>query len=140
MRITPISKGVGVGVDRNNCTVRALANATGMDYDKLHTEMKTFGRKDGKGCRIDVWLPVYKMFGGSVRGIFGTTNAARYFAKMTKNEYPRKEGTTLKTILPKLTGKHICLIQGHAFAVINGQVIDSFGIEAGSRITMVIDF
>ncbi len=47
--------------ERSDCTVLALAAATGMTYSQAHEIMKREGgRKRRRGVRVDVWLPVYK--------------------------------------------------------------------------------
>lgn len=38
----------------NDCTVRALANATGRSYAECHRWLQTRGRKSGKGCAFSV--------------------------------------------------------------------------------------
>lgn len=142
------SYGAGVGdfgqtFDRNNCTVRALANALGKttvnQYIDLEAEMREAGRKDGKGCGSSVWLPVYKKHGGVVRAIYGKTIAATYWANQYQS-VPTKSGISIGKLLPKLTGNHIVVVKGHAFAVVNGNLIDNGGIRANTQVGMVIDF
>ena len=142
------SYGAGVGdhgqtLDRNNCTVRALANALGKttvnQYIDLEAEMREAGRVDGKGCGSAVWLPVYKRHGGVVRAIYGKTASARYWS-VQYQDIPTKGGTTIGKILPKLTGNHIVVVRGHAFAVVNGGIIDNGGSLANTSVAMVIDF
>ena len=52
-----------------------------------------------------------------------------------------EKGFTLKTFVSKRPkGRHIVLIKGHALAVCNGAVIDTFASRAGKRVIAVYSF
>lgn len=38
--------------EHNDCTVKAIAIATGVEYSKVHAELKKVGRKNNKGATI----------------------------------------------------------------------------------------
>ncbi|CAB5219167.1 hypothetical protein UFOVP229_35 [uncultured Caudovirales phage] len=46
--------------EKNDCTVRALATATGMAYDKAHEVLKEHGRRARTGVRITPLSNAYK--------------------------------------------------------------------------------
>jgi len=124
------------GNERNDCTVRALANATEMSYEKAHALLKKHGRKDCKGAYFTTMKPAYEEAGFVLYGVYGTTRAARYTAHVTKQK--ANAGTTLAKLLPTLGfGEYIVNTTGHAVAVVNGKIIDTFDNPAGKRVVAV---
>jgi len=68
--------------------------------------------------------------------VHGTTGAARWAARVAKRE--ADAGITLAKILPKLAfGEYIVNTTGHAVAVVNGKIIDTFDNPAGKRVVAV---
>ena len=47
-------------VDRNDCTVRALANISGYTYDDAFNICKAAGRVSGRGMNKRIWLPLFE--------------------------------------------------------------------------------
>ena len=124
------------GNETKDCTVRALANATEMPYEKAHALLKKHGRKDRKGAYFPTMKAAYEEAGFALYGVYGTTCAARYTARITKRE--AETGTTLAKLLPKLgMGEYIVNTTGHAVAVVNGKIIDTFDNPAGKRVIAV---
>lgn len=96
--------------DTNNCTVRALAICTGMDYKTCDITLTNLGRLPNRGWKMMQRyeeLPV----------------------KFEKTDFPREAGPRpqVRTVLKKLkTGRHIVRIAGHVFAVVDGVIHDTF--------------
>lgn len=124
------------GKENNDCTVRALASASGMLYEDAHVLLKKYGRKDRHGAKFSTMHSAYDEAGFVVNSVHGTTGQARFVARFTKRE--AEAGVTLGKILPKLAfGEYIVNITGHAVAVVNGKVIDIFDNKAGKRVVAV---
>ena len=124
------------GLEKNDCTVRALANAGGIDYADAHVLLKKHGRKNHCGAKFGTMHKAYTEAGFVVDSVHGTTGQARYVARITKRE--SQEGITLAKILPKLAfGEYIVNTTGHAVAVVNGKIIDTFDNPAGKRVVAV---
>lgn len=124
------------GNEAKDCTVRALANATEMPYEKAHALLKKHGRKDRKGAYFPTMKAAYEEAGFVLYGVYGTTKSARYTARVAKQE--AQTGTTLAKLLPKLGfGEYIVNTTGHAVAVVNGKIIDTFDNPAGKRVVAV---
>lgn len=132
-KIRPLLTGATSPHEANDCTVRALANAKNIEYETAHDLLKSFGRKDRKGCPARVWAAAYRQAGLALVGVYGKTCRARSLARVEGVE--ARKGTTLGTLLPSLgAGRFVVLITAHALAVIDGQVIDKFGSLAGSSV------
>jgi hypothetical protein len=124
------------GLEKNDCTVRALANAGGIDYFDAHNLLSKHGRKKHCGAKFGTMHKAYAEAGFVVESVHGTTCQALYVARFTKRE--AKEGITLGKLLPKLAfGEYIVNVTGHALAVVNGKVIDTFDNPAGKRVVAV---
>jgi hypothetical protein len=129
------------GVERfdhegNDCTVRALANASGMPYKLAHKIMAKAGRKERCGMLADNWVPVLDRLGFTLQAIYGTTQGARYLSYKTGMQ--AKAGTTLENLIPRLgNGRFIIKIRGHVLTVVDGNVIDYGHNSAGSRVQAV---
>lgn len=95
--------------EKNDCTVRAFADAMGIEYMTAYGMMLGFGRKKGKGFRCD---SLY----------------ARYAEPM-----PRPSMTVANYVkFIAHTGNWIIEIRGHVFAVRNGEIRDinpSYNLE-----------
>lgn len=131
--VTSHSTGI---VELNDCTVRALANASGMPYESAHALLKKHGRKNMRGAFFDTMKDAYAEAGFEVHKVFGTTRSARFASHKTEME--PSAGCTLKRLMPQLqNGTYIVNITGHALAVVNGKVIDTFSSPAGKRVVAV---
>jgi hypothetical protein len=123
-------------IDNRDCSVRALANAADMPYLVAHRLLEKHGRKMNRGVYFDTLDAAYKEAGFTLQGIYGTTRPTRYAAYKTGIE--PQEGTTLGKLLPKLkVGEYIVNVCGHALAVVNGKVLDTFDNAAGKRVVAV---
>lgn len=87
--------------EENDCSVRAVANATGKPYAECHSLMKKFGRKDGQAVSARSAAAACMSIGG-------------------------KSIVTSNTKEPRLQkGSYVVFIQDHCFALVDGQTIDA---------------
>jgi hypothetical protein len=135
--IKAVSRGATAGgLEKNDCTVRALANAGDIAYEDAHTLLKKHGRKNHCGAFFVTMLKAYNEAGFKLQSVNGTTGAARQSARIAN--VLSSEGITLAKILPKLhTGSYIVNITGHAVAVVDGKLIDTFDNSANKRVISV---
>lgn len=124
------------GLEHNDCTVRALANASGMDYFDAHNLLSKHGRKKRCGAKFTTMHKAYDEAGFVLNSVHGTTGQAKFVSRITQRE--AEAGITLGKILPKLAfGEYIVNVTGHAVAVVNGKLIDTFDNPAGKRVVAV---
>jgi hypothetical protein len=135
-KIQAVTRGATSDGETRDCTVRALSNASGMHYDNAHALLKKHGRKDRRGAFFGTMLKAYTEAGFVLDSVHGTTGAARWAARVSKRQ--AEDGITLAKILPKLAfGEYIVNTTGHAVAVVNGKIIDTFDNPAGKRVIAV---
>lgn len=95
---------------KNDCTVRALAIARGLAYDEAYDILAEAGRKCTRGFNMPNWL-----------------NKQPWATKMpfqaTKGERRMNPASFCKMYQ---TGRYICRVSKHVFAVIDGEVYDAF--------------
>lgn len=126
--------------ETNDCTVRALAAAANISYAAAHATFAKHGRTNGKGTSHDVQMLAYTEHGGELRAIFGSTKGARYRANKVEN-VPHVEGITLGKLMEKIPmGRFICIMRGHAFAIVDRQLADGGSLRCGTRIQAVYRF
>jgi hypothetical protein len=146
--VQPIARGAWNPLDTNNCTVRALANATGMPMKDAEDLLAKYGRERNKGT----WgfHSAYLEAGLSLIGVYGTTKQARnvYHYAVFGEKAPlrdsyasylelNKKGCTLgRFIQENQEGSYIVLVKGHALALVDGEVIDSHPTSAAKSVTM----
>lgn len=130
--------------EANDCTVRALANAAGMEYEEAHEILKNYGRKNASYCPDISMHEAYLSADFCLFGIFGTTTAAKQM-KNTLDEngssYVHYKGTTLNTLLNSgkfNDGSYIFVNTQHAFAVVDGEVIDNVNYVPGGMSIVAI--
>ena len=134
--IRPLTTGYINHAEERDCTVRALANSTGIVYGNAHDILKQHGRKDKSRCSNKVWHEAYTNTGLSLIGIYGTTKSAMRISK--RLNIAAYKGITLGRILPTLTnGSYIVIITGHALAVVNGNIIDTSVNRSNSSVVAV---
>jgi len=126
--------------ETNDCTVRALMAAANISYDQAHATMAKHGRRFGAGTRHNTQVAAYAEHGGELRAIFGSTKGARYRANHAEN-VPHVDGITLGKLIEKIPmGRFICIMRGHAFAIVGRQLYDGGALAAGTRIQAVYRF
>ena len=121
---------------RNDCSVRALANASNIPYATSEAMHKRNGRINNTGTEANVLYKTYAEAGFELQGVYGDTKQAWWLRRVFNRTI--EQGMTLSTFLKRNTkGKYICLVSGHAFAVVDGVVIDNQHLLANKRITAV---
>jgi len=94
----------------NDCTVRAVATARGMEYDVAYDLLAAEGRKCERGFHLEKWLNVQPW-------------ARKMPFPAVKGQRRMNPHTFCKTYT---TGRYICRVAKHVFAVIDGVVYDTF--------------
>lgn len=105
--------------EKNDCTVRAVSIAYQISYEEAHAKLKAFGRKDGHGCHY---------FAKFMNKNMPTTLA------ITRGWKEKSLGTINKFCKENPKGRFILRIRGHALAVVDGIVHDSWLPGSCSRI------
>jgi len=124
--------------DKNDCAIRALANVSTMTYPEAHARMTQLGRRKNRGTPWIALHTAYTEAGAKDVTYFGS-KMVRFSTKHNVKHF--KQSFTLKTFVSKRPkGRHIVLIRGHALAVCNGAVIDTFASRAGKRVMAVYSF
>lgn len=139
MRIVlSVDRGVTSSAESNDCTVRALANAADIPYEVAHRTLKKHGRKDRKGATFKTLHNAYEESGFRLTKICGDGKRARFAIRNVDNT-PWAEGITFGKLLEQLpqSGEYIINVTGHAVAVVNGKVIDTFNNNARKRVVAV---
>jgi len=133
--IIPADKGQGAGLEKNNCAVRAVANATGKEYSIVHATMQSNGRKHGKGTPWKTISTVHNIFGLSIIGVFGSTKTSKQLKRLFFNDVENKKGITIERFIKEnQKGKFIVGIRGHNTTIIDGKLIDSYPINGASSV------
>lgn len=103
--------------EHNDCTVRAIKNATGVPYRDAHSWAEKRGRKNGKGVYFGTWMQDVATLKEIVYG---------YRISCVLNPKYRNEMQTLNQCMHLMRkGRYIVLVKGHTFAVIDGVIHDS---------------
>lgn len=105
--------------EKNDCTVRAYSIASGLSYEIAHSLLTKFGRKPKKGIPFINFIK--SEFNDCAYIIFKEISNPAKFLK----EHP--------------TGKYVCQIKRHVFAVIDGKIYDAFPIPAKKRINYFVE-
>jgi hypothetical protein len=134
--IRPLTIGHINTVEKQDCTVRALANSAGIPYSNAHNILRKHGRKDYRGCPSTVFHQAYINAGMKLISIHGSTRRAKIMSKQLNLAVYK--GITLGRILPTLNeGSYIVIITGHALAVVSGHVIDKGLNRSNSSVVAV---
>lgn len=98
--------------ETNDCTVRALTAATGLDYDVCHAQLAKQGRKNRKGCHWTIEGPkAAKALGFTMR-------------LLKRNEFRAKTMITAERDPAFRSGHFAVLVRGHVAGLVDGKVID----------------
>ena len=111
--------------ETNDCTVRALAAASGASYDEAHAALAKHGRPYrkgptaswgfGKGGRRFIDCPALRKAAADL----GCT-----WRVLEPTEYTAKTMTTAERDRRLASGRYICMVRGHVAALVEGEVID----------------
>lgn len=115
-----LSQGRDIG-ERNDCAVRAVAAATGSDYDAVRALFKAEGRRDARATPVSITWKVLAHL-----GFRAEQRTARSFIE----QYPGSHATALKSVTTHhpdrfnsvwADGKtYLMFTPGHVLAVVNG--------------------
>jgi len=123
--------------ENNDCFVRALAAATEQDYDTTHEVVRTkFKREAKKG--VDNTSIVSRMLIAEDKGlkvgntrysvnILGTDRITNTYK--LHGEYIKRKKTVKSFIKDNPKGNYIVTVSKHAFALIDGKLVDNKGEE-----------
>lgn len=117
--------------ENRDCTVRALSLMLG-SYERAHKILKNAGRKDKKGFPLSLWLKHLEVLEGMKIEEVGIPWNGKGKYKMTPARFCQEYSH----------GSYIVMIASHAFAVINGTIIDSSQtlVRPGTRIYSAFKF
>ena len=108
--------------EHRDCTVHALAFATGMKYVDAHSVLAAAGRETGKGFLTSI---VMQRLSVLTKGQWFAAPAQGWSAgHTTVNQFCRLHPT----------GSYVLRIKGHAFAVVNGRAVDTHARVARERV------
>jgi hypothetical protein len=110
--------------ETNDCTVKALAAATGESYDDAWAALNRHGRPFRKGPKA-----MLKTINGRRAIVCPALEKAANelgfdFRVMEKHEYRAKTMVTAERDPALRNGGFICMVRGHVAAVVDGEVID----------------
>ena len=119
--------------ETNDCVVRAISSAFEMHYDEAHQFVKVkFGRENRKGTRFFVGGmrrmvdDKVKINGKSFETMGGQFGQMSYDVKV-KGQIVKRKMTTGTFIKKYPTGKYLVVVRGHAFSIIDGNVVGNYG-------------
>lgn len=131
--IKPTHKGVTAPSnyqEQNDCSVRSIANASGVSYGGVHTLLKSLGRKDGDTTSDRNVAIACVTLGGKLK-----------LFQIDFQEQYQVVQRTLKRYLPYLqTGNFVVITSQHSFAMVNGDIIDNQEIDESEIVTCVYEF
>jgi mannose-6-phosphate isomerase class I len=102
--------------ESNDCSVRAVANASGKSYEECHTIMKALGRKDGQFMDMRMCAAGAMKAGGQL------------FIVESLNDHRLKQG------------KYVVFLPQHCFALINGEVVDTMQPDLSDKLLGIFKF
>lgn len=119
--------------ESNDCVVRAISSAFEMHYDEAHQFVKVkFGRENQKGVRFFVG-GMRRMIDDKVKinnkyfESMGDQNGRMKYDVKVKGQIVKRNMTTGTFIKKYPTGKYLVVVRGHAFSIIDGNVVGNYG-------------
>ncbi len=130
-------------VEKNDCVVRALANACDVTYDSAHTVVKeVFGREQGRGVQMFNFimkkiksikfdhvgqLSLFDSNDEVIRNVRHLGDMPKLGGKLINPKYKHKKvAYTVKAFAQRFNkGNYILAVKGHALAIKNGVVVDN---------------
>jgi hypothetical protein len=107
--------------ERSDCSVKALANYMSTTYEASHKQHSTYGRVYAKGTTPKTLRSTY----GSV-GLKCTSYGVGSVKGISVGSFVRKNSV----------GRFIVVITGHAFALIDGKIMDEALVKSLARVQM----
>jgi hypothetical protein len=109
--------------EKNDCTVVAVAAATGVRYSVAHQEMSNAGRKRHKGAKPDLVLKALKELGFKTKKVTIKQIQKSYPPKYRPNTLTPSQVRMLQDVWKN--GKtYVCFTSSHALTVVDGEVAD----------------
>lgn len=102
--------------EKDDCSVRAVANVSGKTYEEVHGIMKALGRVDGKP------MDIRKAAAGAMKA------GGKLFITESLNDYRL------------LQGNYVVFTQQHSFALVNGVIIDTSMPDLADKLMGVFYF
>lgn len=119
--------------ESNDCVVRAIASAFEMHYDEAHHFVKLkFRRENRRGTRFFVGgmrrmvEDKITINGKSFDNMGDSLGRMKYDVK-SKGQIIKRNMTTGTFIKKYPVGKYLVVVRGHAFSIIDGQVVGNTG-------------
>ena len=129
--------------EKNDCVVRAIANACGVSYDEAHKFVgETFDRKQGKGTQLfsfimkqiksikfngPAQLSLFDNNDGKVVNVKHVGDMPKAGGKLINPKYKHKKvAFTVKEFARRFNkGNYIVAVNKHALAICDGVIIDN---------------
>jgi hypothetical protein len=120
---TVIGKTSSSNQDKNDCTVRCLANLTDLTYDDAKELLASARKSDKRGASASSFVPLYRDLGIRPVATFGTTNQAVWMEHLFPNKF---KGMTVNSFMQRCNKNrsYAIMVKGHIFAVVNGVIHD----------------
>ena len=115
--------------ETNDCVVRAISSAFEMHYDEAHQFVKVkFGRENRKGTRFFVggmrrMVDDKVQINGKLFETMGNEYGHVSYEVKVKGQMVKRNMTTGTFIKKYPVGKYLVVVRGHAFSIIDGQVV-----------------
>jgi hypothetical protein len=138
--IAPIASGNISAVEKNDCTVRALSNASGLSYEDAHETMRVYaGRSAKRGSTVSKLTKAYQCVGA--KNITFSGKNRNWYAKNVEQSSITDKGLTLKTFIANNPiGRFVVVVTGHAVCVADGQLVDTTWVAGGKHVIATYDF
>ena len=117
------TRGVDYAGERNDCTVFAIATASGMPYGAAHRELEVFGRRRGKGVST---LSFFEFKGWRIAN-YEVVDVPMFAYKPT---WASVRYLTVK-------GRYLIRVKAHVFAVVNGVIYDTSANSGNLRVRSI---
>lgn len=102
--------------EKEDCSVRSVANASGKSYEEVHQIMKDLGRVNGLPFNIRLAAAGAMKAGGKL------------FITESLNDYRL------------LQGNYVVFQQQHSFALVNGEIIDTIKPNLSEKLMGIFKF
>jgi hypothetical protein len=110
--------------ERNDCAVLALAASTSADYTDAWKFFDALGRRYARGTSIELIRSTFDQSPEILNCTFRRVKNIGYTSKKSLKVFLRENPV----------GNFYCIMNGHAFAINDGTLVDTIQLAAGSRI------
>lgn len=116
--------------EKNDCSVVALANATGKPYEECYSILESLGRK--KGCSVNAQA--------LAAACLRTGGRLKLFACDYRDQYLAPKRTYARYAAFLKSGNFVVIAQQHAFCVKDSDILDEAKISNKEEIVSVYYF